>query len=104
MHNGVRRGKAAPDEACLLMWMSVATLIVMRTVQMTLDETLVDAVDKAARRLGLSRSAFTRAALSAALRKQALGELERRHREGYERAPKRKGELDGWDNEQVWPE
>ncbi|MBI1948730.1 MAG: ribbon-helix-helix protein, CopG family [Deltaproteobacteria bacterium] len=76
----------------------------MRTVQMTLDEQLVAAVDKAARRLGLSRSAFTREALAAALRKEAIRELERRHREGYRKQPARAGELDGWESEQVWPE
>ena len=35
----------------------------MRTVQMTLDEDLVKAVDKASKRLGTTRSEFTRRAL-----------------------------------------
>ncbi len=35
----------------------------MKTVQMTLDEGLVEAVDKAAKRIGTTRSAFARDAL-----------------------------------------
>ena len=41
----------------------------MKTVQMTLDEGLVDAVDKAAKRIVTTRSAFAREALRAALGK-----------------------------------
>jgi hypothetical protein len=42
--------------------------------------------------------------LQAALQELRTAELERRHREGYRKKPVRKGELDGWENEQVWPE
>lgn len=72
----------------------------MRTVQMTLDEELVAAVDKTVRRLGTTRSAFTRDALQAALERVRLRELERRHREGYARKPVRKGEFSRWEREQ----
>jgi metal-responsive CopG/Arc/MetJ family transcriptional regulator len=40
----------------------------MKTVQMTLDEQLVKAVDRAARKLGTTRSGFTREALRSALK------------------------------------
>ncbi len=76
----------------------------MRTVQMTLDAKLVEAVDRAAKRLSTTRSAFTRRALQSALRELHVAELERKHREGYRRKPVRRGELDLWENEQVWPE
>jgi metal-responsive CopG/Arc/MetJ family transcriptional regulator len=76
----------------------------MRTVQMTLDEGLVDEVDKAADKLGTTRSAFTREALKAALVRLREKELERRHREGYERNPVRPGEFSIWHDEQVWPD
>jgi metal-responsive CopG/Arc/MetJ family transcriptional regulator len=76
----------------------------MKTVQMTLDEDLVDAVDKAARRIGSTRSAFARDALRAALRKARVSEMERKHKEGYRRKPVRKGEFSVWDEEQVWGE
>ncbi len=76
----------------------------MKTVQMTLDEDLLQAVDKVVQRLGTTRSSFTREALRAAIRKNQVAELERRHREGYKRKPVKPGEFDIWENEQVWVE
>jgi mRNA interferase MazF len=55
----------------------------MKTVQMTLDESLVEEVDRAAEALGTTRSAFTREALREALVRRRELELERRHRAGY---------------------
>ena len=74
----------------------------MRTVQMTLDEELVKAVDQAVKRLGTTRSAFTRNALREALKKERISELERKHREGYARNSVRPGEFSVWEAEQVW--
>ena len=76
----------------------------MKTVQMTLDETLVEDVDRAASSLGTTRSAFTRDALRSALSQLRRKELEARHRAGYERNPVIPGELDAWHDEQVWPD
>lgn len=76
----------------------------MRTVQMTLDEDLVKAVDKAAKQLGTTRSAFAREALRSALTKVRIMELERKHREGYSHRPVRHGEFSVWESEQVWIE
>ena len=75
----------------------------MKTVQMTLDEELVRAVDRAARRLRTSRSAFTRRALRAALAHLQAEDEEERHRRGYERNPARDDEFDVWEEEQAWP-
>ncbi len=69
---------------------------------MTLDDDLVSAVDKVARRMGTTRSAFTRDALRNALRSLRGRELERKHREGYERKPVKTGEFGVWEAEQVW--
>jgi CopG family transcriptional regulator / antitoxin EndoAI len=74
----------------------------MKTVQMTLDDDLVSAVDRTARRLGTTRSAFTRDALRAALDRLRTRELERKHREGYARKPVRKREFAVWEREHVW--
>ena len=74
----------------------------MKTVQMTLDEELVKAVDRAVKRLGTTRSAFARRALQDALKKLSISDLERRHREGYARKPVRPGEFSAWANEQIW--
>jgi hypothetical protein len=65
----------------------------MKTVQMTLDENLIASVDKVAKRLGTTRSAFTRQALKTALREARMNELERKHREGYKRKPVKQGEF-----------
>ena len=74
----------------------------MRTVQITLEEELVQAVDRAASRLALTRSAFARDALRAALARLELQAREQQHREGYLRQPVAKDEFDAWDDEQVW--
>ncbi len=66
----------------------------MRTVQMTLNEDLVEAVDRAAERLGTSRSGFTRQALRDALDRLRVRELEEQHRRGYAQAPVEPGEFD----------
>jgi metal-responsive CopG/Arc/MetJ family transcriptional regulator len=76
----------------------------MKTIQMTLDEDLVEAVDKAAKRLGTSRSGFTREALRQALARLRKEQLERKHRAGYERRPVKPEEFDVWESEQVWPD
>jgi len=76
----------------------------MKTVQMTLDEDLVEAVDRVAKRLGTSRSAFAREALRDALARVRARGLEQRHREGYARSPVRRGEFSAWEREQVWIE
>jgi metal-responsive CopG/Arc/MetJ family transcriptional regulator len=74
----------------------------MRTVQMTLEAELVVAVDKAAKKLGTTRSAFARDALRAALRRVHERTLEDRQREGYRRHPVKRGEFSDWEGEQVW--
>ena len=76
----------------------------MKTVQMTLDENLIASVDKVAKHLGTTRSAFTRQALKRALREVRINELERKHREGYKRKPVKRGEFEDWEAEQVWVE
>lgn len=74
----------------------------MRTVQMTLDEKLVESVDRIARKLKTTRSAFTRAALREAIVKFNLKQLEQKHRRGYELHPANSDEFRVWDSEQDW--
>ncbi len=74
----------------------------MKTVQMTLEENLVKAVDSAAKKLRTTRSAFTREALRSALKEVRMRELESKHREGYRRKPVKRGEFSDWESEQVW--
>jgi metal-responsive CopG/Arc/MetJ family transcriptional regulator len=69
---------------------------------MTLDDDLLKSVDTAARKLRITRSAFTRAALRQALRQMKTRQLEERHREGYTRHPPSRTEFAVWAKEQVW--
>jgi len=74
----------------------------MRTIQMTLDDDLVKAVDRVSKQLRTSRSAFTRKALREALARHNLEQLERKHRLGYERIPVGADEFSVWESEQAW--
>jgi metal-responsive CopG/Arc/MetJ family transcriptional regulator len=76
----------------------------MKTVQMTLDEDLLKAVDKVVKQLGTTRSSFAREALRAAVKRNRILELERKQREGYRRKPVRAHEFGDWEPEQVWVE
>ena len=74
----------------------------MRTIQMTLDDDLVTAVDRVSKELRTSRSAFARKALRDALERCTLEQLERRHRRWYERYPVAVDEFSVWETEQAW--
>jgi metal-responsive CopG/Arc/MetJ family transcriptional regulator len=69
---------------------------------MTLDDDLVKAVDRVAKQLQTSRSAFTRKALREALARYNLEQLERKHREGYQKHPVDVDEFSVWEAEQDW--
>ena len=74
----------------------------MRTVQMTLDEELVESVDKIVKELKTTRSSFTRKALREAIERLNIKQLEERHRKGYERHPASEDEFSVWESEQEW--
>ena len=74
----------------------------MKTIQITIDEELLQKVDQATQLKRVARSQFIRKALEAALRQLAIEELERKQSEGYQRIPVTKGEFDIWESEQAW--
>jgi len=74
----------------------------MKTIQMTLDEELIKEVDKEIKKLGTTRSAFTRKALRVFLKHLHNLELEEKHKNGYKNNPIKQNEFDIWDKEQVW--
>jgi metal-responsive CopG/Arc/MetJ family transcriptional regulator len=76
----------------------------MKTIQMTIDEDLLEKVDEMTRDLKTTRSAFIRSALQLALRRQTISEMERRHAQGYAKHPVKSGEFDVWEPEQAWGE
>ena len=76
----------------------------MKTIRMTINESLLSEVDQAIRELKMNRSAFMRSALLLALQKHAVLKSEQQHRRGYEQHPAADGEFDIWENEQAWGE
>ncbi len=74
----------------------------MRTIQMTLDDELVQEVDRVAKLLHTNRSAFTRKALRIALSRYNLEQLEHKHQKGYESHPVATDEFSVWESEQAW--
>lgn len=74
----------------------------MRTIQMTLEDDLVESVDRIVRELKTTRSAFTRTALREAINSFAVRQLEKKHRKGYGIHPVNKDEFSVWEREQNW--
>lgn len=71
---------------------------------MTLDDELVEAVDKISKILHTNRSAFTRKALRDALDKFKVQQMEDKHKKGYEKFPVANEEFSVWEDEQAWGE
>jgi metal-responsive CopG/Arc/MetJ family transcriptional regulator len=69
---------------------------------MTLEDDLVQSVDKIVKQMHTTRSAFTRAALRNAINNFKVSQLEQKHRKGYEKQPISKEEFSVWKNEQKW--
>ena len=59
----------------------------MKTIQVVLDDELLEVTDKAARREKVNRSALIRQALEEHLRRLAVRDLEERDRSGYMAKP-----------------
>ena len=74
----------------------------IKTIQMTIDESLLEEVDSTSAELGMNRSAFIREALRQAMERFRTVELERKHAAGYARKPVKPGEFSAWEDEQVW--
>ena len=75
----------------------------MQSVQITLDDDLVKAIDSAAKKLQITRSDFAGEALRKALNQNLSNlALEQKHRQGYKNNPVGKDEFSVWENEQVW--
>jgi metal-responsive CopG/Arc/MetJ family transcriptional regulator len=74
----------------------------MRTIQMTLDDELVNKVDTIVNALHTTRSAFTRNALREAVKQYNISRLELKHRQGYADNPVSQEEFSAWEKEQNW--
>lgn len=76
----------------------------MPTIQVVLDEKLLNAANVAAKRRKISRSALVRHALLRHLNRLRELDLEERDRRGYLLKPQRGEEFRVWEDAAVWPE
>ncbi len=76
----------------------------MKTIELEVEESVLEEVDRATRELEMTREEFVRTALERALRQQEVIALEQQHARGYAKHPVTPGEFDGWEEEQAWGE
>ena len=76
----------------------------METVRVVLDQELLRAADRTARRVKVSRSALVRDALRAYLKQLHCEEKERQDRQGYERHPDSEDDRAPWEQVTAWPQ
>jgi metal-responsive CopG/Arc/MetJ family transcriptional regulator len=76
----------------------------MKAIQILMDETTIEAVDREARQQCSDRSKLIRAAITGFLAEQRRRRLEEEHRRGYKRKPQRPNEIEEWETIQQWPE
>jgi len=76
----------------------------MKTIQITIDEPLLEEVDRLTAKLHSNRSAFFRDAAQRAVQRHRIANLEEQHRRAYERRPQTREEVDEWLAEQTWEE
>jgi metal-responsive CopG/Arc/MetJ family transcriptional regulator len=74
----------------------------MKTIQMTIDEDLLEEIDLLVNQLDTTRSAFIRQALRESLQRQKITEMERKQIEGYLRYPQQPEEFDLWEEVREW--
>lgn len=75
----------------------------METIQIVLDKDLLQAADKAARRMKQNRSALVRHALREHLKRLEAVIREERDRAGYSRRPQAIEETSPWETAAAWP-
>jgi metal-responsive CopG/Arc/MetJ family transcriptional regulator len=77
----------------------------METIQVVIDEKLLQASDRAAKKAKLNRSELIRLALREHLQRMHILDAEQRDQRGYEKLPQSTAAEDsGWEVEAVWPE
>jgi metal-responsive CopG/Arc/MetJ family transcriptional regulator len=76
----------------------------MKTIELTVEESMLAEVDRATRDLEMTREDFVRTALERALQQQEIIALEQRHARGYANQPQASDEVSEWEGEQVWGE
>jgi metal-responsive CopG/Arc/MetJ family transcriptional regulator len=77
---------------------------VVKTIQVVMDERLLEALDHAAQQEEVNRSALIRSSVKEMLRRRRIAELERLDREAYVRIPDDPEEHRFWLEQAVWPD
>jgi len=75
----------------------------METIQIVIDNKLLNAADQAARQTKRNRSALIREALREYLRRLETRAQELRDRKGYAKLPQREHESSAWEGDAAWP-
>jgi len=74
----------------------------LKTIQVTLSQELLDQIDQLVSDLDTNRSAFARQAFEDALLRLRIAEMEQQDAEGYALLPQDPDELALWENAQSW--
>lgn len=75
-----------------------------KIMELTINETLFEQIQQAARSTGLSISDFVQGVLDEYLRQHMVAEMERHEIEAYLRQPVTPEESEIWIDEQIWSE
>ncbi|KAA0231438.1 CopG family transcriptional regulator [candidate division KSB1 bacterium] len=73
----------------------------MKTIQLTIEDDLLDRINQEITQKQTNLSAFVRESLIHYLQRLEIRELEKKHRSGYSKHPVEKGEFDVWEDEQM---
>ena len=76
----------------------------MATIQVVLDDALLELTDELAEKRSVNRSALIREALRSYLKKVRFQELERQESAAYERQPDELDEVYRWERGADWPD
>jgi metal-responsive CopG/Arc/MetJ family transcriptional regulator len=76
----------------------------METIQIVIDSKLRQAIDRAAKRKRVNRSALLREAAREHLKRLHVKDMEERERKAYEAHPQTDEEIFLWEREAVWPD
>lgn len=74
----------------------------MKTIQVTIDESLLGKLDRALKGRPRLRSAFIRQSIAAQLKQMKRKQLEELHREGYRKYPEGKDEFEAPEGDLAW--
>lgn len=76
----------------------------MKTIQMTIEDSLLEEIDNAVKALDTTRSAFLRDSAKIRLLKMKFAEMDRQYAESFTRLPIQPDEFEDWSEIQDWGE